>query len=91
MYCHDLRASFGGTTYTIPCEDSPNSDGLVVIWPYELKMDENIYSNLIIALHEWAANEGLTCRIYVTRDRFEPDLAVTNRTAEQEAVDSNLH
>jgi hypothetical protein len=90
MYCHDLRASFGGTTYTIPCEDSPSSDGLVAIWPYELKMDPIIYSNLIKALHQWASNEGLSYRIYVTRDRFESDLVATNKPAEQ-AVDGNPH
>ena len=83
MYCHDLRASFGGTSFIIPCEDSPGGDGLVVIWPYELKMDPNMYSRLINALHEWAAKEGLTYRIYATRDTFESDLAATNNQSKQ--------
>lgn len=71
MFCHDLRVSNGGTTYTIPCEDSP--DGLIVMWPYELKMAASTYTNLIHALHEWATEEEILYRIYVTRDHFEPD------------------
>lgn len=90
MYCHDLRASFAGATYTIPCEDSPVSDGLVAIWPYELQMDPSTYSNLVQSLHDWASNEGLSYRIYVTRDRFEPGQPVTKNQAEQ-GTDGNPH
>ncbi len=90
MYCHELRALRDGTTYTIQCEDSPVSDGLVGIWPYDLQMDAATYSSLITALHEWAADEGLFYRIYVTRDRFESVPSATNNQAEQ-AVDGNPH
>ncbi len=82
MYCHDLRASNGGTTYTIPCEDSPVSEGLVAIWPYELEMAASTYANLIQALHDWAANEGLFYRIYVTPNHFEPEEPIINNQAE---------
>ncbi len=77
-------------TYTIPCEDTPASDGLVVIWPYDLQMDPSTYSSLIQSLHEWAEKEELFYRVYVTRDRFEPDDSNTNNSAEQ-PVDSNPH
>jgi len=90
MYCHDLRALRDGTTYTIQCEDSPVSDGLVGIWPYDLQLDADTYSSLIKALHEWAADEGLFYRIYVTCDRFEPAPSVANKQAEQD-VHGNTH
>lgn len=82
MYCHDLRASKGSESFEVPCEDSPASDGLVAIWPYDLKMDSKRYADLISALHAWAAHEGLSYRLYVTRDRFETGAAINNQ-AEQ--------
>lgn len=82
MYCHDLRAAKDGESFQIPCEDSPASEGLVGIWPYELKMDSKCYVDMISALHAWAAHEGLNYRLYVTPDRFETGPAVNNQ-AEQ--------
>src|SRR5262245_22329283 len=72
MYRHDLRASNHVSAYQIPCEDSPDNPGRVLIWPYDLAMDANTYANLIAALHDWATEEGFPYRIYVSHDRFEP-------------------
>lgn len=83
MYCHDLRAAKDGESFQVPCEDSPASEGLVGIWPYELKMDSTRYTDLISALHAWAADERLSYRLYVTRDRFETGPAIENQEAEQ--------
>lgn len=73
MYCHDLRASDGQAILQVPCEDSAVGTGLVLIWPYELQMESSAYSSLIQALHAWAKNEGLSYRIQVSMDTFEPN------------------
>lgn len=83
MYCHELKASKGGNEYTIQCEDTPVSAGLVGIWPYDLQLDASTYPSLIQALHEWAREEGLIYRIYVSRDSFE-----TERTAARSPVEN---
>ncbi len=72
MYCHALTAARGGQFFKIPCEDMPLEDGLVGMWPYDLRLGELVYSDLIAALHDWARTHNLRYRIYVTRDRFEP-------------------
>ncbi len=83
MYCHELKASKGDVIYTIPCEDSPVSEGLIGIWPYELQTDASTYSSLIQAIHDWATDEGLLYRIYISRDCFEPAETATENQAEQ--------
>lgn len=75
MYCHGLTASKDGKIYEIPCEDSPLNQGLIVMWPYELDLDDDTYSDLIRILHDWAGTNGLNYRIYITSDRFEPATA----------------
>jgi hypothetical protein len=71
MYSHDLRASKDGLEYLIPCEDSPMSDGLIAMWPYELKLGEATHLDLLEGLLEWASTSGIKYRIYKTRDEYE--------------------
>ena len=74
MYSHDLFATQSGKTYRIPCEDSAHSSGLILIWPYELGLEAGVYDDLLAALREWAASLRLNHRLYVTKDRFEPNI-----------------
>lgn len=70
MYCHDLRLfKNSGESYAISCEDGV--DGVMMITPHELKLDEQIMAELVAVLRTWALAEKLTCRIYTASDRHE--------------------
>jgi len=73
MFCHLLKVTKDGEEFEIQCEDSPLSEGLICIWPYEHGMSDSKYSEVVSALHDWATSEGLKYRIYVTREHFEPN------------------
>lgn len=69
LYCHSLKATKHSRTFDIPCEDTPA--GFVGIWPYELKLDSAEYHDLFNALREWANRQGISYRLYETRETFE--------------------
>lgn len=71
MYCHSLRASKGGSSHVIPCEDSPLSEGLVVMWLYEMNVDEATRQDLLKGLIQWALASGIKYRLYLTRDDYQ--------------------
>ena len=71
MYCHHLTATKGAVQLEIPCEDTPA--GFVGIWPYTLELDAPVYDDLLIALRTWATGISRNYRIYITKDRFEPN------------------
>ena len=71
MFSHDLRAAHGATEYQIPCEDTV-VDEVIGVWPYDLKIDGEVYRSLIDALVRWATAEELRCRIYTTSSSFIP-------------------
>ena len=71
MYCHQLTASKGDLELEIPCEDMPA--GPIGIWPYTLELDAPVYDDLLMALRAWATSIGVNYRLYVTKDRFEPN------------------
>ncbi len=71
MYCHSLKLTKGGRQYEIPCEDSPLSDGLVAMWPYELKLEESTFQDLLKGLLEWANASGMKYRIYKSKNDYE--------------------
>ena len=71
MYCHSLKASKGSRSYTIPCENSPKVDGLVLMWLYELNLDEETCLDLLKGLVMWACASGITYLVYIDPDRYE--------------------
>jgi len=71
MYCYSLKMAKGGGQYEVPCEDSPISDGLVAIWPYELQLDEAIFQDLLNGLREWADSSAVKYRLYKLKIDYE--------------------
>ena len=71
MYRHSLVMAKGETVYTIPCEDSPLGEGLVLMWPYELAIEPPLYQDLLAGLREWARCAGMRYRIYTTESTYE--------------------
>jgi hypothetical protein len=69
MYCHSLTASKHSLDLQVPCEDTP--DGFVGIWPYDLKISESEYLDLLVALRAWAKTIQTEYRLYVTGDEYE--------------------
>ena len=69
MYCHSLQVEKKGEIFEVQCEDMAVCEG-VGIWPYQLEIDEKIYSNLIEALRDWADSQKFHYRIYVDRDHY---------------------
>jgi hypothetical protein len=70
MYCHSLKTIKNGLELDIPCEDLAICDG-VGIWPYDLNLAKDTYSDLLIALRNWANEQGFDYRLYTTRENFE--------------------
>ena len=60
----------------VPCEDLAACNG-IGIWPYDLDIDETIYADLIEALRDWVKKQNLDYRLYITRGKFESNMAET--------------
>lgn len=71
MYCHSLKMAKDGRRFEIPCEDSPLSLDLIAMWPYELKLSDQMLQDLIEALSAWADDSGLKYRIYRARNEYD--------------------
>ncbi len=82
MYTHRLLMAKRGREYDIPCEDSPLSTGLVAMWPYELKIEDQVYEDLLDGLRTWASHSGLKYRIYKTRNEYETNVSNSVKTPE---------
>jgi hypothetical protein len=70
MYCHNLIVSKGGFQYQVPCEDSPQSNVGVVMWLYEINLEESIFKDLVTELTQWANSSGMKYRLYLTKDAY---------------------
>lgn len=70
MYWHSLNVSKGVWQYQIPCEDSPLSDVGVLMWLYELNLDDVIFQDLLTGLTQWANSSGIKYRLYLTKDEY---------------------
>jgi len=70
MYCHSLRVSKEGSVYDVPCEDSPTSEVGMVMWLYELSLEENRLQDLAEGLLQWAKATSINCRLYLTTEDY---------------------
>ena len=68
MYCHELIASKCGVILNVPCEDSPDISNRVLIWLYELEIEEGERGSLTRGLFEWSRSRGIACKIYTSRN-----------------------
>lgn len=78
MYSHSLKLSKGSETYTVSCEDTPS--GFVGIWPYDLKVADTTFQELLAVLRQWAYQSGFQYRLYTSATDYE-----TNDTKAQSA------
>jgi hypothetical protein len=69
MYSHALKLSRKSETYDVPCESTPS--GIVAIWPYELKVSDAAFQELLAVLREWASQSGLRYRLYTSPRDYE--------------------
>lgn len=75
MYCHSLMLSRAGEIYDVPCEGS--TAGYIIISPYHLKIADDAYNGLLMALREWASQSGFPYRLYTSPEDYEADSRYT--------------
>jgi hypothetical protein len=71
MYCHSLQVSKDSFLYDVPCEDSPLSEVGMVMWLYELNLEEMVLQDLANGLMQWAYSAGIKYRLYLRRDEYK--------------------